>query len=178
MPRVPKVDNVRNQLDTDPGTTRPTTGRVFHNLLPVNPPDLSTRSGGGGGFGGGTPPVPNLGAVRYGGGSDGGSGGGFGGPPPPGPAATVSSLSPAPSGTMPLPSGGGPQLGVPGDSGAPPQGGGAGGPGAGGRQGGDQERKTASYIKGEDLFTMTGVNPPPPVIGDTPPPAPTPAPAN
>jgi hypothetical protein len=51
--------------------------------------------------------------------------------------------------------------------------GGGTGPGAG--QGGDQERKTASYIKGEDLFAMTDVNPPPPVIGDTPPPTPSPA---
>jgi hypothetical protein len=165
FPRVPKVEAVRNPLDTDLSTTRPVADRALHKLLPVNPPDLFTRSGAGGG---GTPPVSSLGIV---------SDGGFGGPPPPGPPATFSSLSPAPPSAVPVPPTGGPQLGMPGGSGGPPPGGmPLGGTGPGGGQGDDQERKTASYIKGEDLFTMTEANPPPPVIGDTP--TPTPPPAN
>ncbi|NUT52031.1 MAG: hypothetical protein HOV94_32765 [Saccharothrix sp.] len=155
MPEAPSGDVVRNRLAPTPAT----------NFAKIDTPVPKSAS-----------PGPTVGAV---GGSSSGAGVGLSagshpaaGSPPLGASAHSGVLPPtAPRPTSPMP-GGLPIGAVGGSSGAP-----AGGApmGAGSNAGGDKERKTASYIKGDDLFTVHGVNPPPPVIGDT---QPTPPPAD
>jgi hypothetical protein len=144
-------------LDPEPVTDLATAGMpsVPAPLPAVPPPDFGTGGGGGPSSGGSSvfSGGPGLGSV-----------------PPLGVPANMVSAAPSagatPSGAMPT--GVGP-VGMPsapgGPAGMPPMG----GMGAGSGQGGDQERKSAGYLKGEDVFQPPEGNPPPPVIGGAPP---------
>ncbi|MFE2752234.1 hypothetical protein ACFXGA_09530 [Actinosynnema sp. NPDC059335] len=164
MPEAPGGDGVRKWLAPTPATNF---AKIDTPLQKLASPGPTVGAVGG----------PTVGAV---GGSSSGAGGGLSagshptaGSPPLGTSTHSGVLPPTtPRPTPPMPGGGLPIGAVGGSSGAP-----AGGApmGAGSNAGGDKERKTASYIKGDDLFTVHGVNPPPPVIGDT---QPTPPPAD
>ncbi|TCO56014.1 hypothetical protein [Actinocrispum wychmicini] len=118
----------------------------------------------------GTPRVSEAAAVPLSGGGSAamphpGGGGGFG--PGNGPAGAPMATGAAPvTGPPPAGSAAG-ATARPGAGGMamPPMGGSA----AGGGQGGEKERKSAGYIKGEEVFAAPDGNPPPPVIGAQPP---------